>query len=80
MKVALLQCWIAALGVAGAARAAPASQASVVSTIDAGLQSRLEPLAAAVSRAQGPEDTAAILVVEIKSRAALAALITQAES
>ncbi len=56
------------------ARAAPSSQASVVSTIDAGLQSRLEPLAAAVSRAQGPEDTAAILVVEIKSRAVRAAV------
>ena len=56
------------------ARAAPASQASVVSTIDAGLQSRLEPLAAAMSRAQGPEATAAILVVEINSRAVRAAV------
>jgi penicillin-binding protein 1C len=56
------------------ARAAPASQASVVSTIDAGLQARLEPLAAQVARAQGPEATAAILVVEIESRAVRAAV------
>ncbi|HPA37144.1 MAG TPA: penicillin-binding protein 1C [Phenylobacterium sp.] len=56
------------------ARAAPASQASVVSTLDAGLQTRLEPLAAAAARAQGPENTAAILVVEIKSRAVRAAV------
>ncbi|WP_421934051.1 penicillin-binding protein 1C [Phenylobacterium sp.] len=56
------------------ARAAPASQASVVTTIDAGLQSRLEPLAAAAARAQGPEDTAAILVVEIENRAVRAAV------
>ena len=51
------------------ARAAPVSQASVVTTIDAGLQSRLEPLAATAARAQGPEATAAILVVEIQTRA-----------
>ena len=56
------------------ARAAPASQASVVSTLDAGLQSRLEPLAAQVARSQGPEATAAILVVEIKGRAVRAAV------
>ena len=56
------------------ARAAPDRQASVVSTIDAGLQSRLEPLAAQVARAQGPEATAAILVVEIETRAVRAAV------
>jgi penicillin-binding protein 1C len=56
------------------ARTAPDSQASVVSTLDAGLQSRLEPLAAQVARAQGPEATAAILVVEIESRAVRAAV------
>lgn len=56
------------------ARAAPDHQASVVSTIDAGLQSRLEPLAAQVARAQGPEATAAILVVEIEGRAVRAAV------
>ena len=56
------------------ARAAGASQASVVSTLDAGLQARLEPLAARVSRAQGPADTAAILVIETSSRAVRAAV------
>uniref|UniRef100_B0T237 peptidoglycan glycosyltransferase n=1 Tax=Caulobacter sp. (strain K31) TaxID=366602 RepID=B0T237_CAUSK len=48
---------------------APASQPSVVSTIDADLQSRLEPMAAAVAASQGPDVTAAILVVRIKDRA-----------
>jgi penicillin-binding protein 1C len=41
----------------------------VVSTIDADLQARLEPMAAAVAATQGPDVTAAILVVEIKGRA-----------
>jgi penicillin-binding protein 1C len=56
------------------ARAAPASQASVISTIDAGLQTRLEPLAATAAGSQGPENTAAILVIEIGSRAVRAAV------
>jgi penicillin-binding protein 1C len=56
------------------ARAAPVSQASVLSTLDAGLQSRLEPLAQAAARNQGPEATAAILVVEIDGRAVRAAV------
>ncbi|MET3664401.1 penicillin-binding protein 1C [Caulobacter sp. 1776] len=56
------------------ARAAPANQASVVSTLDADLQSRLEPMAAAVAGAQGPDATAAILVVEIKNRAVRASV------
>lgn len=51
------------------ARGAPAGQATVVSTLDAGLQARLEPLAAAYAREQGPEATAAIMVVEIEGRA-----------
>lgn len=51
------------------ARAAPVGQATIVSTLDATLQSRLEPLAAAYAREQGAEATAAIMVVEIKSRA-----------
>ncbi|EJL33708.1 penicillin-binding protein 1C [Caulobacter sp. AP07] len=51
------------------AAAAPLDQPSVVSTIDADLQTRLEPMAAAVAAAQGPDVTAAILVVEIKGRA-----------
>jgi penicillin-binding protein 1C len=48
---------------------APANQPSVVSTIDADLQTRLEPMAAAVAASQGPDVTAAILVVQIKGRA-----------
>jgi penicillin-binding protein 1C len=56
------------------ARAAPKSQASVETTLDARLQSRLEPLAAAAARAQGPDATAAIVVVEIKGRAVRAAV------
>ncbi|MGR4862599.1 penicillin-binding protein 1C [Caulobacter sp. LARHSG274] len=51
------------------AAAAPSSQPSVVSTIDADLQARLEPMAAAVAASQGPDVTAAILVVELKGRA-----------
>ena len=51
------------------ARAAPTGQATVVSTLDATLQSRLEPLAAAYAREQGAEATAAIMVVEIRGRA-----------
>lgn len=51
------------------ARAAPTAQASVHTTLDSGLQARLEPLAARAAQAQGPEATAAILVVEIRSRA-----------
>ncbi|HYD46118.1 MAG TPA: penicillin-binding protein 1C [Phenylobacterium sp.] len=56
------------------ARAAPMREASVVSTIDAGLQARLEPLAEAAARAQGAEATAAILVVDVKTRAVRASV------
>jgi len=51
------------------ARAAPAGQPSVASTLDADLQARLEPMARAAATAQGAEVTAAILVVEVKTRA-----------
>ena len=51
------------------ARAAPTRQATVVSTLDATLQARLEPLAAAYAREQGADATAAIMVVEIEGRA-----------
>ena len=51
------------------AHAAPLRQATVVSTLDATLQARLEPLAAAYAREQGADATAAILVVEIEGRA-----------
>ena len=56
------------------ARAAPRSQASVVSTLDAALQSRLEPLAAATARAQGASSVVAVLVVDIKTRGVRAAI------
>lgn len=56
------------------ARGAPSGQATVVSTLDAGLQARLEPIAAAYAAGQGPEATAAILVVEIDGRAVRAAV------
>ena len=51
------------------ARAARSDQATVVSTIDAPLQRRLEALAANAVKSQGPETTAAILVVETRTRA-----------
>jgi hypothetical protein len=41
----------------------------VVSTLDAALQARLEPLAAAYAREQGADATASILVVEVETRA-----------
>jgi penicillin-binding protein 1C len=53
---------------------APADQASVVTTIDAGLQRRLEHLAALTAQAQGPQTTSAILVVRIRDRAVRAAV------
>jgi len=56
------------------AKAAPVTQASVISTIDADLQARLEPMAAAVAATQGTDAAAAILVVEIKGRAVRAAV------
>lgn len=61
--------------VAGEAAArAPAKQATVVTTLDAALQSRLEALAAQGAATQGAEATAAILVVEVKTRAVRAAV------
>jgi penicillin-binding protein 1C len=56
------------------ARAAPSGQASVVTTIDADLQRRLEPLAAAAARGQGAAAQVAILAVEIRTRAVRAAV------
>ena len=43
-------------------------QATVVTTIDANLQNRLESMAAATARSQGPNSSVAILVVDIKTR------------
>jgi penicillin-binding protein 1C len=51
------------------AHAADFETPTVVSTLDAGLQARLEPLAAAAAQAQGPGADVAILVVEIDGRA-----------
>jgi penicillin-binding protein 1C len=56
------------------ARAAPPTAASVVTTIDADLQRRLEPLAAALAKAQGPDAEVAIMVVEAKNRAVRASV------
>ncbi len=56
------------------ARAAPADEASVITTIDADLQRRLEPLAASTARGQGAGAETAIIVVEIKTRAVRAAV------
>ena len=51
------------------AAAAPASQASVVTTLDAELQRRLEPLVAREAARQGPQTQVAAMVVEIRGRA-----------
>jgi penicillin-binding protein 1C len=56
------------------ARAAPVTQASVVSTLDADLQRRLEPLAAAAAASQGADAEVAILVIESGSWAVRAAV------
>jgi penicillin-binding protein 1C len=56
------------------ARQAPLSQASVLTTIDAPLQSRLEALAVQTAAAQGPGADAAIIVVRIRDRAVLASV------
>jgi penicillin-binding protein 1C len=56
------------------ARAAPFEAASVVTTIDAGLQRRLEALARQTAVAQGSQGQAALLVVEIRNRAVRAAV------
>jgi penicillin-binding protein 1C len=56
------------------ARGAPKSAASEVTTLDADLQRRLEPMAATLARSQGPDAEVAILVVETKRRAVRAAV------
>lgn len=57
-----------------AAASAPGDAATVVTTIDAALQGRLEALAEEAARLQGAEATAAVLVVEVKTRAVRAAV------
>ena len=56
------------------ARAAPANTASIVTTLDARLQGRLEAMAAATAKAQGPETSVAVLMVEERTRAVRAAV------
>ena len=56
------------------ARQAPLAAPTVVSTLDAGLQRRLEPMASAAAEKQGDASSAAILVVEVKRRAVRAAV------
>ena len=51
------------------AHAAPADQASVITTLDADLQRRLEPLAAKTAKEQGAEGLVAIMVIETRTRA-----------
>jgi penicillin-binding protein 1C len=57
-----------------AAANAPPGQASVVTTLDAPLQARMERLAAAAAAAQGAQDSAAIVVVQIAGRAVRASV------
>jgi penicillin-binding protein 1C len=56
------------------ARGAPPAEASVLTTIDAPLQRRLEALATQTAAAQGPGADAAILVVQVRDRAVLASV------
>lgn len=56
------------------AASAGAGEASVVTTIDGGLQRRLEALAASAAIAQGPDAELAIIVVETRPRAVRAAV------
>jgi penicillin-binding protein 1C len=51
------------------AKAAPPTEPTIVSTIDARLQARLETLAAQTGQAQGDQSSAAIVVVETQTRA-----------
>ena len=52
-----------------AARAAPSDQASVVTTLDGALQRRMESLVRATAAEQGDQAQAALIVVEIRTRA-----------
>ena len=56
------------------AASAPTRQPTVVSTLDAGLQRRLEGLARETATAQGPDSSCAVLVVEVAGRAVRAAV------
>ncbi len=56
------------------ARQAPMLTPTVETTIDAGLQARLEEFARTTATAQGPETSVGVLVVELKTRAVRAAV------
>jgi penicillin-binding protein 1C len=56
------------------ARSASRAQPTVVSTLDAGLQARLEALAGRTAAAEGPASSAAVVVVETATRAVRAAV------
>jgi penicillin-binding protein 1C len=56
------------------ARAAPPGDPTVISTLDAGLQTRLDALAALTAAGQGEASSVAIVVVETSSRAVRAAV------
>ncbi len=56
------------------ARAAPPAKPTVVSTLDASLQRRLEALAAQTANGQGDASSAAVLVIETRTRAVRAAV------
>jgi penicillin-binding protein 1C len=58
------------------ARQASTSQATVVSTLDAGLQARLDTLAAQTAASQGAQSSAAIVVVETATRAVRAIVVS----
>ena len=51
------------------AQTAPAQDGTIVSTLDAGLQTDLGAAAARTAAAQGPNSSAAIVVVDVRSRA-----------
>ena len=63
--------WLAAGQIA---RQAKTTQSDVTSTLDAPLQARVEAMARQVAVAQGATTSAAVLVVEVKSRAVRAAV------
>jgi penicillin-binding protein 1C len=56
------------------ARAAAQGQATVHTTLDAGLQAQLEALARRTAQEQGPETSVAILVIDARTRAVRAAV------
>ncbi len=56
------------------ARSVRGLQATVISSIDANLQARLEQMAATTAKTQGPNTSVAIMVIDIKTRGVLASV------